>query len=142
MTIARYSHTATLLPDGRVLIAGGVDSDGNSVLGADLYDPSTGTFTATGSMKFGQICASLLNTGKVLMSLPANANAEVYDPSIGAFVAAAGYVGATGGSFVTTATPLADGRVLIAAGTPTPGPIYDPDPISAQLYDPRPGCSV
>jgi uncharacterized protein (TIGR03437 family) len=139
MTIARYSHTATLLPDGRVLIAGGVDSDGNSVLGADLYDPSTGTFTATGSMKFGQICASLLNTGKVLMSLPTNANAEVYDPSIGAFVAAAGYVGATGGSFVTTATPLADGRVLIAAGTPTPGPIYDPDPISAQLYDPTTG---
>lgn len=141
MTIARYSHTATMLPDGKVLIAGGNDADGDAVLGAELYDPSTGTFTATGSMTFGHSCANLLNTGKVLMSLPTNANAEAYDSSSGAFEAAGGYAGAAGGGFTTTVTSLADGRVLIAAGTPVPGPIYIPNPISAQIYDPVTGTS-
>lgn len=139
LRIARSSHTATLLPGGKVLIAGGVDADGEAVLGAELYDPSTGTFTATGSMSFLHTCATLLNNGKVLMSLPTSNNAEVYDPSSGVFAAAPVYVGVTGGFSTTSATWLADGRVLIAAGTPSPGPSNDPDPISAQLYDPVTG---
>ncbi len=46
----RASHTATLLPNGKVLVAGGTDSLGNDLATAELFDPSTGTFTATGSM--------------------------------------------------------------------------------------------
>src|SRR5512133_970558 len=90
-------------------------------------------------MAAAHTCATLLNTGKVLMSLPTNGNAELYDPSTGTFLPANGYVGATGGYFTTTVTLLADGRVLIAGGTPSTGPIYIPYPISAQLYDPRDG---
>jgi hypothetical protein len=49
MTVPRAFHTATLLPNGKVLIAGG----GTAVL--ELYDPSTGTFTATGAMTAANI---------------------------------------------------------------------------------------
>jgi len=135
MRMARSSHTATLLPDGKVLIAGGVDNDGDAVLAAELYDPATGVFTATGRMSSLHTCATLLNTGSVLMSLPTSGNAEVYDPSTGTFLPAGAYLGATGGHFTTTATLLADGGVLIAGAATSPGPIYNPNPITAQLYD-------
>lgn len=139
LKIARSSHTATLLPDGKVLIAGGVDNDGDAVLAAELYDPATGVFTVTGSMSSLHTCAVLLNTGRVLMVLPTSANAELYDPSTGTFGAAGDYAGLTGGFSTTTATSLANGRVLIAAGTSSPGPVYDPHPVSAQLFEPLTG---
>ena len=51
MGTARIYNTATLLPSGKVLVAGGVANPGNVYLSsAELYDPATGTWTTTGSM--------------------------------------------------------------------------------------------
>src|SRR5262249_52890203 len=50
MGIERYLHTATLLPNGKVLVAGGTNDGVTSRRSAELYDPATGTWTATGSM--------------------------------------------------------------------------------------------
>jgi hypothetical protein len=68
MTDARYLHTATLLPDGRVLVAGGAFTDGRA--SAELYDPVTGTWTPTGSMTTGRLAfaATLLPDGRVLVA--------------------------------------------------------------------------
>ena len=97
MTAPRSVHTATLLPDGRVLIAGGSDVP-QAVIptnGAEIYDPSTGTFAATGNMIFSHVCqqAILLGNGKVLILGGDGANgrvpnAELYDPATGTFAPA------------------------------------------------------
>ena len=50
MTSVRCAHTATLLPNGQVLVAGGNDDNGNSLATAELYSPATGTWGATGSL--------------------------------------------------------------------------------------------
>src|SRR5260370_11248505 len=55
MLSSRRFHTATLLPNGKVLITGGQDNTSFALAEAELYDPSTGMFTATGSMMVGRI---------------------------------------------------------------------------------------
>src|ERR1700732_5031761 len=75
MTNARTHHTATLLANGEVLVAGGL-SNGGSPIGtsctstAELYNPSTGQWAATGSMTItrGNHTATLLPNGKVLVA--------------------------------------------------------------------------
>lgn len=85
MTIARKAHTATLLRNGKVLVAGG-SSGGNVTASAELYDPETGTFEATSSMSTarGGLTATLLLDGRVLIvggwnSSGTLASAEVYE---------------------------------------------------------------
>lgn len=129
MIEARGSYTATLLPNGKVLVAGGTAS-------AELYDPSSGTWTATGSMitaQSGQ--ATLLLDGRVLVAGGSDTNmAELYDPASGTWAATGKMVSSWFLGF--TATRLADGRVLVAgAGGSNP----DLDPTPPELYDPATG---
>jgi hypothetical protein len=86
---ARAYHTATLLPNGKVLVAGGEDNGGNGLSSAELYDPASGTWTATGSLGTARAynTATLLPNGKVLVASgnngPALNSAELYDPGLG-----------------------------------------------------------
>jgi hypothetical protein len=81
---ARAGHTATLLPNGKVLVAAGLDSNFVPLTSAELYDPATGTWTATGSLAAARYdhTATLLPNGKVLVAGGsfALASAELYDP--------------------------------------------------------------
>ncbi|HEX7613290.1 MAG TPA: kelch repeat-containing protein, partial [Candidatus Limnocylindrales bacterium] len=89
MTSARVSQSATLLADGRVLIAGG--SDGSASLASgELFDPKTGRFAVTGSMASARMfhTATLLAGGRVLIAggwdnFHFVASAELYDPKSG-----------------------------------------------------------
>ena len=140
MTAGRYQHTATLLGDGHVLMVGGADMAGGdrNLASAELYDPATGKFTATGSMTFGRArhTATLLRNGLVLIAGGAARNSldqtELYDPSSGTFSLGGTMAIAREGA---TATLLRDGRVLIAGGEgPTGG--TSAATATAELLDP------
>jgi hypothetical protein len=132
---ARSWHTATLLPGGKVLVAGG-DGGAGSLASAELYDSVTGAFTATGSMTVPRAyhTATLLRSGKVLIvggwifSSVVFASAELYDPAAGTFTATGSLAGRR---FVHTATLLPSGKVLIVGGDSGSGLAA-----SAELYDP------
>ncbi len=140
LNTARENHTATLLDNGMVLIAGGfapascprgVGCSASYFSSAELYNPSTGTFSATGSMNTARNNhrAIRLNNGMVLIvggGGPSGllSSAELYNSSTGTFSAT--------GSMNTprtqhTATLLNDGTVLIAGdGTPRTAELYNP----------------
>src|SRR5690349_10154949 len=85
MTTGRSYHTATVLFDGRVLITGGDDGNYEGITSAELYDPATGTFSAAGHMSEARGAATLLSTGKVLLSGANDRSLELYDPATGTF---------------------------------------------------------
>src|SRR5262245_31472046 len=148
MTTVRVFHTATLLKDGRVLIAGGEltnnRSDPVSLASAELYDPLTGRFSPTGSMTTAREkhSATLLPDGRVLIAggygySPDFRNnsfftsTELYDPVTGTFTPGGEMIDSL---FLPVATPLNNGKVLISGGH---GRVF-PE-ARAELYDPAVG---
>jgi WD40 repeat protein len=131
MHLARQQHSATLLPDGDVLVAGGfsyfpssIGPSGRLDSSAELYDPTTGTWTPTASMAAthsGQT-ATLLRNGWVLVTGGGTRVAEIYIPQRAVWVSPG-----TMGTARTdqTATLLPNGNVLVAGGTGAgnPGPV-------------------
>ncbi|HXO59722.1 MAG TPA: kelch repeat-containing protein [Candidatus Acidoferrum sp.] len=164
MAIQRANHTATLLPNGKVLVVGGRGllsmpspwgQPASAIASAELYDPKTRRWSSAGSLsvpRFGHT-ATLLSNGKVLVaggnsavpnsSYPSGAgslsSAELYDPQTNSWSLAASMRNARA---FHTATLLGDGRVLVAGGlvvagggqssTEYPGSVL----ASAELYDP------
>jgi hypothetical protein len=136
MTAARARHTATLLVDGRVLIAGGVTGTKPlwfpDLFSAEIYDPSTGAFTATGRMAagccFGWYPSALLPDGRVFIAT--DGIADVYDPGSGSFTVPGAY---TREYYLLYATALlADGRVLLVSVVDSVGSAG-----ITQLFDPK-----
>jgi hypothetical protein len=120
------SHTATLLPSGKVLIHWGTS--------AEIYDPSSGSFTNIDGIFPGGALATVLNNGKVLInSTWPNAvtgfPALLYDPVKGSFLPTGDYAGAPG--FSGTAALLPDGRILVAGSL---GCCWDG--AQTEIYDP------
>jgi len=121
---ARRYHTATLLRDGRVLVVGGIQSFAipfTPLKTSEIYDPATGKWTATGSLKAGRLghTATLLPNGRVLVTAGTGAGgaqiatAELYDPATGKWT----YTDSLDGERAFhTATVISDGKVLVAAG--------------------------
>lgn len=137
MVAQRSAPTATLLPSGKVLVAGG---DGCLLFSyyygscplqsAELYDPSTGAFSSTGSMSTARVShtATMLPNNKVLVTGGGNASSELYDPATGVFSSTGSMsVGRT----YHTATVLQNGKVLVTGGDAPLG--------GAELYDPQTG---
>jgi hypothetical protein len=155
MSAVRQYATATLLPNGQVLVAGGSDSGGFPLASAELYDPTANAFRpAEMTVPRGEHFATLLPNGRVLLAggdgsvdvgSTMNATAEIYDPTTGRFTAAGSMTIARRNQ---TATLLPDGRVLIVGGEDDIGGIgrMYPDTTSdlsslpsAELYDPASG---
>ena len=123
MTVARTQHAAARLQSGKVLVVGG-----NSSKSAELYDPGTNSFTATGSISNTRIwfTASLLGSGKVLVSGGGNPTAELYDPNSGAFTVT-GPMTTAPSRWQHTASLLGSGKVLVAGGNfGGASELYDP----------------
>jgi N-acetylneuraminic acid mutarotase len=139
MATGRYAPTATLLRNGKVLVAGGGGEGFLNVLAsAELYDPATNSWSSAGSMATArqEQTATLLASGKVLVAGGYSgsgtiASAELYDPATNRWSSA--------GSMATardedTATLLPSGKVLVAGGAGATSAIGILS--SAELYDP------
>jgi len=146
LPVGRASYPATRLPNGKILIAGGIDPSWNVLSTALLYDPATGTFTPTGPMNSPRAAhtATLLTNGKVLVAGGVSevaactsglvGSAELYDPASGTFTLIPGNM--VNYRFNYSATPLPDGRVLLAGGGSCAGTqriVLN----TAELYDPQ-----
>lgn len=151
MAQPRYGFAQVALPDGRILVAGGI-ADPNNVTqtilnSAELYDPNTGTFTSAGTMvsaRYGAM-AQLLPNGKVLIAGgfgPGGvlAEAELFDPSLAGAADGASPWQATGAmASARSGASIAltnSGKVVVAGGTGGGSQVLQ----SSEIYDPQSGA--
>jgi hypothetical protein len=146
MTVARSQHTATLLPGGEVIVAGGF-SNSDVLSSSEIYDPRSGIWIPTGSM----INARFLHTSNQLHGRgplvsggydnggSALAATELYDQKSGTW-SASGSMNIPRGAH--EAVLLHNGKVLVAGGVNVPFPLPSGAPglASAELYDPKTGA--
>jgi hypothetical protein len=138
-TVARSSHQATLLRDGRVLVSGGA-SGSAAVASAEIYDPTADVWAATGSSRSPRFdhTATLLADGRVLVAggvssgynCSSNASSEIFDPTGGTWAVgpSAPVPFGTGHNSI----PLNNGRILVSGGGNRCGTVFR----SAALFDP------
>ena len=148
MNTGRAYHTATLLPSGKVLAAGGVTVPSGQVghqasAGAEIYDPISGNWSTVASMKTARSdhTATLLTNGKVLIDGGMNdaglaSDEEIFDP-VSASWTITGPLNIPRADH--TATLLPNGKVLVAGGADYNGTAYVSMDSSAELYDPSTG---
>jgi hypothetical protein len=136
MAEARKLHTATLLGNGKVLVAGG-HSNGSATSVSELFDPASGLWSGTGGLntaRWGH-AAVRLNDGRVLAmggyGGSVLTSAEIYNPLSGTWNITDAMDSAR---YLHTATLLGDGRVLAAGGSNGPGLTA-----STELFDPLTG---
>jgi len=149
MNLGRVSARGVLLPNGTVLVMGGCivnDCLGSTTKSAEIYNPATGTWSVTGSMRTGraEFVAALLPTGKVLVAggctsydangcLAVTAAAELYNPTTGTWSSTGAMRAAR---MAMTATVLTTGKALIAGGQTAASDALG----SSELYNPGTGA--
>jgi N-acetylneuraminic acid mutarotase len=135
LNTARTEQTATLLPNGTVLIAAGQDQNGDDLTSAEIYNPSTNSWTPTGSLNTGRgwgLTQTLLPNGTVLVAGGIDSNydnlssAEIYDPNTSIWTPTGSL---NDGRRSHTATLLLNGTVLAVGGAGQTGVLA-----SAELY--------
>ncbi len=139
MITARANHTASLLPSGKVLVAGGVDQNNTTLSSAELFDPVSGTFGPANPMSTArsQHTATFLPNGKLLVAggegdFPAVfTSAELYDPVSGTWSSTGSMANARAGH---TANLLLNGKVLVSGGVANSPAVF-----ATELYDPSTG---
>lgn len=139
LNVDRFGHRATLLTDGRVLVAGGAGAvGGDQLASSELYDPATGTWSFTGSLNTARAAhtVTLLPDGRVLVaggfgSTGLLTSAELYDPATGTWSVTGSLNTARD---IHTATLLPSGKVLVVGGS-----VSGIGLASAELYDPATG---
>lgn len=144
MSDPRDAHTATLLPDGRVVLVGGFAGEGQSPLSSiDVFDPATGTIAAAAPLELGRggHAAALTGDGRVLVvggwtgPRSYTATTEIFDPGSGTVTAGPDLpVGADALDAVT----LSDGRVLVSGGQVSSGV----GTAMAEIFDPATGAWI
>jgi N-acetylneuraminic acid mutarotase len=137
LNFGRAGHSATLLPNGTVLVVGGYNG-AIRLTSAELYDPAAGTWTPTGAMATGRTThtTTLLPNGKVLAtgghvsSAGSTSTCELYDPAAETWKQTGAMITARGNH---TATLLLNGKVLVAGGfNRNTGSVV----FTAEIYDP------
>jgi hypothetical protein len=142
MSLSRHGPIAAPLPDGRVLVAGGLTDDTSPVTflqSAEIFDPDTGTFSPTGDMTVPRdyAAAAPLPDGRILVAGGYNSggllkSAEIFDPATGSYSPTGSMAQER---YAAAAAPLPDGRVLVVGGTGNSSPFLQ----SAEIFDPASG---